>query len=463
MVEDIVPSLLKKIKSEFESARLDSEVLKDLLSKLHHSKASYLDANQYAIEIGEILSKALGASLTNETLPDGKMYYNIAQRVLTDVLGRNHELVSDYTEQVQKNLNSEAKIGLTAQVPELNQDRIDGLVNRLASEESFDDVRWLLEEPVVNFTQSIIDDSIQKNAEFHHKSGLQPEIVRKSAHHCCEWCQEVQGTYKYPRVPKDIYRRHQRCRCTVDYDPKSGKVQNVWSKAWSKSDKSDKIEARKNIGIQSEISQVRKLALQMGITSNPIKKSSKKLTEEEIIQAISGGDKTKGSCSSVAFAYIGNKAGYTVLDFRGGKSRVFFSRLDRINMIGSLPGVEMHVAKNINDFKAAKELLEKAENGKEYYLATGRHAAIIRKNDNLVEYLELQSKIVNGFKPFDDTVLKKRFKAKKSHTFRGRKYDVDSYLIDVNSLKDNPEFHNILSFLNTAESKQMKGITGHEK
>lgn len=81
MVEDIVPSLLKKIKSEFEGARLDSEVLKDLLFKLHHSKASYLDANQYAIEIGEILSKALGASLTNETLPDGKMYYNIAQRL----------------------------------------------------------------------------------------------------------------------------------------------------------------------------------------------------------------------------------------------------------------------------------------------------------------------------------------------------------------------------------------------
>ena len=463
MVEDIVPSLLKKIKSEFEGARLDSEVLKDLLSKLHHNKASYLDANQYAIEIGEILSKALGASLTNETLPDGKMYYNIAQRVLMDVLGRNHELVSDYTEQVQKNLNSEAKIGLAVQVPELNQDRIDGLVNRLASEESFDDVRWLLEEPVVNFTQSIIDDSIQKNAEFHHKSGLQPEIVRKSAYHCCEWCQEVQGTYKYPRVPKDIYRRHQRCRCTVDYDPKSGKVQNVWSKAWSKSDKSDKIETRKSIGIQSEISQVRKLALQIGIASNPIKKSSKKLTEEEIIQAISGGDKTKGSCSSAAFAYIGNKGGYTVLDFRGGESCDFFSRNSRIKMIGNLPGVKMHIAKNTNDFKATKELLENVENGNEYYLATGRHAAIIRKNDNLVEYLELQSKIVNGFKPFDDTVLKKRFKAQKSHAVRGRKYDVDSYLIDVNSLKDNPEFHNILSFLNTAKSKQMKGIEGNEK
>ena len=249
MVEDIVPSLLKKIKSEFEGARLDSEVLKDLLSKLHHSKASYLDANQYAIEIGEILSKALGASLTNETLPDGKMYYNIAQRVLTDVLGRNYELVSDYTEQVQKNLNSEAKIGLAAQVPELNQDRIDGLVNRLASEESFDDVKWLLDDPIVNFSQSIVDDSIRKNVEFHHKVGLSPKIVRRVVGHPCKWCKSLEGSYNYPEVPKDIYRRHGNCRCTVDYHPGNGKKQNVHTKRWAESQKSAKIEVLKGVGL----------------------------------------------------------------------------------------------------------------------------------------------------------------------------------------------------------------------
>ncbi len=249
MVEDIVPSLLKKIKSEFEGARLDSEVLKDLLSKLHHSKASYLDANQYAIEIGEILSKALGASLTNETLPDGKMYYNIAQRVLTDVLGRNHELVSDYAEQVQKNLNSEAKIGLAAQVPELNQDRIDGLVNRLASEESFDDVKWLLDDPIVNFSQSIVDDSIRKNVEFHHKVGLSPKIVRRVVGHPCKWCKSLEGSYNYPEVPKDIYRRHGNCRCTVDYHPGNGKKQNVHTKRWAESQKSAKIEVLKGVGL----------------------------------------------------------------------------------------------------------------------------------------------------------------------------------------------------------------------
>ena len=250
MVEDIVPSLLKKIKSEFEDARLDSEVLKDLLSKLHHSKASYLDANQYAIEIGEILSKALGASLTNETLPDGKMYYNIAQRVLTDVLGRNYELVSDYTEQVQKNLNSEAKIGLAAQVPELNQDRIDGLVNRLASEESFDDIKWLIVDPIVIFSQSIVDDSIRKNAEFHHKVGLSPKIVRRVVGHPCKWCKSLEGSYNYPEVPKDIYRRHGNCRCTVDYHPGNGKKQNVHTKKWT-DEKQKLVRKRSRIGIES--------------------------------------------------------------------------------------------------------------------------------------------------------------------------------------------------------------------
>lgn len=250
MVEDIVPSLLKKIKSEFEGARLDSEVLKDLLSKLQHSKASYLDANQYAIEIGEILSKALGASLTNETLPDGKMYYNIAQRVLTDVLERNYELVSDYTEQVQKNLNSEARIGLTAQVPELNQDRIDGLVNRLASEESFDGVKWLLVDPIVIFSQSIVDDSIRKNAEFHHKVGLSPKIVRTTVGNCCKWCQKLAGSYVYPNVPHDVYRRHQNCRCIVNYKTSDGKRQNIWTKRIVKPVNSDIIEMRKNLNLK---------------------------------------------------------------------------------------------------------------------------------------------------------------------------------------------------------------------
>lgn len=247
---DVLPKLLQEVKKEFELAYGESEIIKNAFATLEAKKATYKTANEFAIEIGEILSKALRASISADKLPNGKMYYNIAQRLLTDVLGRNHELVSGYASDVQKNLNDKAKIGLKVQVPELNLDRIAGIVNRFSSEENFEDVSWLLGEPIVNFTQSIIDDSIQKNAEFHHRSGLQPEIVRKSYFHCCEWCQEVQGNYKYPRVPKDVYRRHQHCRCIVDYDPKNGKTQNVWTKKWNSIDK-ERVERRKLIGVVS--------------------------------------------------------------------------------------------------------------------------------------------------------------------------------------------------------------------
>lgn len=232
MVEDVVPSLLAKIKSEFEGARLDSERLKVLGKKLADKKAGYLDANDYAIELGDILSEALRGSLSDQTLPDGKMYYNIAKRLLGETLGRNYELVSDYAGAVQKNLNQKAKIGIAVQVPELNQDRIDGLVNRLSSEESFDAVKWLVEDPIVNFSQSIVDDFIQKNAEFHRDAGLEATIERRSTGRCCDWCQSLVGFYLYGKEPANFYRRHQRCRCTIDYDPKNGKKQNSWSKKW---------------------------------------------------------------------------------------------------------------------------------------------------------------------------------------------------------------------------------------
>ena len=69
---------------------------------------------------------------------------------------------------------------------------------------------------------------------------------------CCEWCRALAGTYSYPDVPKDVYRRHQRCRCTVDYYPGNGKIQNVHSKQWNTQEERDRIEARKITGLIAE-------------------------------------------------------------------------------------------------------------------------------------------------------------------------------------------------------------------
>ncbi len=135
-------------------------------------------------------------------------------------------------------------ISLKAIKPELNQDRIDGIVNKISEYEDFKEGKWLLEEPIKNFTQSIVDDTIKTNADFQYKSGLTPKIVRKEVGTCCDWCKEVVGTYEYPDVPKDVYRRHRFCKCTVDYLPGNGKKQDVWSKKWIDSDGNEEVQER---------------------------------------------------------------------------------------------------------------------------------------------------------------------------------------------------------------------------
>ncbi|HEM3490417.1 TPA: hypothetical protein U1B28_002065 [Streptococcus suis] len=249
MERDILPDLLKEVQEKFEASYGKSEIVRRAFDELKQKKATYVTVNDFSLEVGDILAEALSSSVRGDKLPDGKMYYNIANRLLADTLGRNFELVSGYAGQVQEALNKVAKIGLQVQVPEINQDRIDGLVNRLSSEDEFDKVAWMLQEPIVNFTQSIVDDSIKANADFHAKAGLTPKVVRKESGNCCRWCRSVVGVYNYPDVPKDVWRRHNRCRCTVDYHPGNGKKQNAHSKRWSDPLKNAKIEERKRIGL----------------------------------------------------------------------------------------------------------------------------------------------------------------------------------------------------------------------
>lgn len=194
-----------------------------------------------------------------------------------------------------------------------------------------------------------------------------------------------------------------------------------------------------------------------------VKKLQKELTTEEIIKKLGGGDQTKGSCSSLAFAYIGNRNGYDVLDFRGGISTEIFATTRSIVEIANLDGIESKVIKKANDYKAVKELLTFVKEKKEYYLETGKHAAIIRRGDRGFEYLELQSETENGFKKLDSFVLKIRFGCQTSYSVSGTKFEKSNVLIDVDSCKNSEEFKNLLGYINTAKDKQNKGEGGYAK
>lgn len=245
-----------------------------------------------------------------------------------------------------------------------------------------------------------------------------------------------------------------------------------WKKAFVDGDKSGFAEVQKNHFSRTEKrgtikpkeqSEAAKFIEQACTTENvehrAVQALPKQLTSDEIIERLAGGDMTQGSCSSLAFAYIGNKNGLDVLDFRDGGSRRVFSMNKNIMKMLELPGVEGSITKVKKEVQGTIDVLKNLELNKEYYLATGKHAAIVRKLDTGYQYLELQSKYQNGWMPFERygsmaTTLNKRFGCRKTvdKSF-GYVWERTVILMDVDSFKDNEEFEQLLGYINTAVDK----------
>ena len=186
---------------------------------------------------------------------------------------------------------------------------------------------------------------------------------------------------------------------------------------------------------------------------------SRELPEEEIIQKLSGRDRTKGSCVSLACAYIANKAGLDVTDYRGGKSRETFALHGNNKNLSKLKGVRSKIVMEKNDYTALKKLTSDMMPNKQYLMVIGHHASMVRKNDSgQLQYLELQADSgKNGWKDWRNGYTeKKRFGMQKSYSIAKMKYAVSSYIIDPESLYENKDFRSIMGYINTNPAKQKK-------
>lgn len=247
MATDVVPVLNKRIKTSFQSNVMKDRRIAQISKRIRDGTATMSDGHDYAERLGENLSKALTTNLTAETLPDGKLYYNIAKRTITPALEENWNLTNEVASDIQQIIDKKTGIGLKTIRPEFPQERIQGLIDVMTKDGIIleDALKWL-DEPIVNNSESFFDDFIDSNAKFRNDVGLKATITREVAFNCCEWCEALAGTYDYDKAPPDIYKRHQYCRCVVTYN--SGrKVQNVWTKRqWESSP--EQISERKQAG-----------------------------------------------------------------------------------------------------------------------------------------------------------------------------------------------------------------------
>lgn len=264
-VKDVAPEIIEAILKDFEkSMSSPSVVMRQLEEQVKQVGANYSLAYRYAGEINNALTKAIKDNLNADVLPDGNLYYNIAERVFGVTLKRGHDFVTDFAKKVQSSINKENGVGLKPVSAPFNEERAKGIAkyvayNRLDPTPYDEVIQKKIDDAVENYLLNSVDETIRENAELHSKVGLHAVIKRiVSSSKPCERCQNLQGTYDYEDVRgsgNPVFQRHTRCHCIVLYkSSKDTDWLDVHTKYDSYSDKEvqKRIEYSKAVQTQAE-------------------------------------------------------------------------------------------------------------------------------------------------------------------------------------------------------------------
>ncbi|MBQ1659029.1 MAG: hypothetical protein II059_04210 [Clostridia bacterium] len=228
---DIGEELLKAVRADFRRELGDSDSrLAKLLKRIQGGKGTMHDAALFSKECGAALSVAIAKNVVPENLPNGALYYNIAEKILGGTLRDNYDLLNMAAQAVQEQTDSKLNIRIEPQKAEFPQERVHKIINAAADQTADSEtIKRRLDSPVRNVTESFFDDYVEENAKFRDEAGLQTYLARQTNGKCCDWCASLAGRFRYEDAPEEIFARHDNCTCTVDYITGTYR-QDVWSK-----------------------------------------------------------------------------------------------------------------------------------------------------------------------------------------------------------------------------------------
>lgn len=196
------------------------------------ARGSYHEASLYAARVGDLLGRTLRHHAPVLNIDEWDL-----DKLIPQSLGLDHAMVTEVCLQTQTAINEANNLGIRAVAPRFDGNRAYGIVEELRANPEFTNIEALFYDQLTNFSQNVVDEAVRDNAELQSNAGIPAYIVRTAEYGACEWCQNLEGTYPYDEVKdkgNDVWRRHDSCRCTVEYVPdRSGRRQNVWSKEWT--------------------------------------------------------------------------------------------------------------------------------------------------------------------------------------------------------------------------------------
>ena len=253
MAVDVAPALVEGVQKAFDDGVARDPTIASILMRIRDGTPRATDSHRYAERLGEILAASYRQVIREEDLPNGRMYYNIANRIIKPPLRTNYDMVMEASEDIQKAIDVQDGLGIGTIAPEFPEARVDGLIDKLSDPENdFVRIIYWLGEPIINNTEAFADDFVRANADLRSKMGLTETITRIAAPGCCEWCDAMAGSYTYGDHPREIFQRHEFCRCSVTHQTSKGERINVWSKkTWAASP--EELERRQTAGARDRM------------------------------------------------------------------------------------------------------------------------------------------------------------------------------------------------------------------
>lgn len=207
----------EELKANMEKAfaqRVEADQkLTALADHLNSGKGTYATAEDYAYRAGNVLSGVFRDGIKAESLENGVFTKEFVENAVIPLLKDDHRIVSSMAAVAQENINTAAGAHVRAQKADFNQDRADGFVTKMDGK-TMEEVGWMLGSPVSNFSQSVVDETMQKNGEVLTKAGKAAAVKREAEAKCCNWCLSKAGTYDAEN--REAYQRHRECRCVIE-------------------------------------------------------------------------------------------------------------------------------------------------------------------------------------------------------------------------------------------------------
>lgn len=220
-------SAVERVDAAYEKLTAANARIKSLEKKLTDGTLTMKEG----AELTDLRAQAFGTAFSGKVLDIAQ---DERESACTELLRKRCDDTDEVAEAAQRAALSRQGLNLTPPTAPFEEDRARKIGHSLEDPTVPDEtIQRRAKSATETMIRSQYDRNMKQGAKTCAEAGLKTYIIRDSASGCCKWCDEVAGKFAYGSEPKDVYRRHDNCTCTVVYESGRGR-QNVWSKQyWS--------------------------------------------------------------------------------------------------------------------------------------------------------------------------------------------------------------------------------------